>query len=184
MGILDIVFIVILGLTAVSGFLSGLVKQVLSLFFLILAFYVSNYFSGIFVPADAGYITTKLYTGITFSGLFIATYIIGFIVKFFVGMLINVTALSFIDKLIGAGFGLLRGIFFGLILVLVLSYTPMHKSDYWENSNLVPYYEGTLNMILGLMGEESTDERSGASEPESASLPPLTPKAPSFGYDV
>jgi membrane protein required for colicin V production len=61
--------------------------------------------------------------------------------------MIHATPLSIVDRLGGAGFGALRGVLLSLLLVVVVSMTPVATSSTWQASQLAPWLHGVL---LGL----------------------------------
>jgi len=84
--------------------------------------------------------------------------------------LIHATPLSVVDRLFGAGFGALRGVFIALLLVLVIGASPLAESATWQASRAAPVLAGVLHDAAPLLPEPLARfiSRSMAS-PEAAS---------------
>lgn len=65
--------------------------------------------------------------------------------------LIHATPLSVVDRLGGAGFGALRGVFIALLLVLVIGASPLAQSATWQASVAVPVLGGVLRNAAPLL---------------------------------
>lgn len=68
-------------------------------------------------------------------------------------MLIHATPLSVIDRLGGAGFGALRGVFIALLLVLIIGASPLAESSTWRASRAAPVLTGVLQDAAPLLPE-------------------------------
>ena len=67
--------------------------------------------------------------------------------------LIHATPLSVVDRLGGAGFGALRGLFIALLLVLVVGASPLAESATWQASRAAPVLGGVLHDVAPLLPE-------------------------------
>jgi membrane protein required for colicin V production len=67
--------------------------------------------------------------------------------------LIHATPLSVVDRLGGAGFGALRGVFIALLLVLVIGASPLAESATWQASRAAPVLSGVWRDISPLLPE-------------------------------
>lgn len=68
--------------------------------------------------------------------------------------LIHATPLSVIDRLLGAGFGVLRGVLVCLLLVVVVSMTPAAASPTWTASRLAPQLQALLQDMRPILPAE------------------------------
>ena len=67
--------------------------------------------------------------------------------------LIHATPLSAVDRLGGAGFGALRGVFIALLLVLVIGASPLAQSATWQASRAAPVLSSVLHDAAPLLPE-------------------------------
>ena len=67
--------------------------------------------------------------------------------------LIHATPLSVVDRLGGAGFGALRGVFIALLLVLVIGASPLAESSTWQASRAAPVLNGVWRDMTPLLPE-------------------------------
>lgn len=67
--------------------------------------------------------------------------------------LIHATPLSAVDRLGGAGFGALRGVFIALLLVLVIGASPLAESATWRASRAAPVLCGVWRDMSPLLPE-------------------------------
>ena len=66
--------------------------------------------------------------------------------------LIHATPLSVLDRLGGAGFGALRGVFIALLLVLVVGASPLAESPTWQASRAAPVLAGKPVVLATVRG--------------------------------
>lgn len=90
---------------------------------------------------------------VTLAIAFIAVLLIWSLMTRLVKVLIHATPLSVIDRLGGAGFGALRGVFVALLLVLVIGASPLAQTRTWQASQAVPVLGGVLRDTAPLLPE-------------------------------
>jgi membrane protein required for colicin V production len=132
---LDIALLVFLALSMVVGLVRGFVFELLSL-----AGWFAAYFSALwFTPLAQPYINlggagSALNYGITFACVFLASIVLWSLGARLIRALIRATPLSLIDRLLGLGFGLLRGVVVLLVVATVVGSSPIAKSAAWQQS--------------------------------------------------
>lgn len=84
---------------------------------------------------------------------FFAVLIVWSLATRLVKALIHATPLSAVDRLGGAGFGALRGVFIALLLVLVIGASPLAESATWRASRVAPVLSGVLRDLGPLLPE-------------------------------
>jgi len=137
----DWAIVVILTLSSVISLVRGFVKEALSLVIWIAALVSANIFSHRLEPLLSTSITTPSLRAITaFLLVFIGVLLLGALVNFCVGMMVKATGLSGTDRMLGMVFGLLRGLFIVMaILIYVPAYIPIKNDPWFEQSKLIPY---------------------------------------------
>ena len=73
--------------------------------------------------------------GAAFAAAFIVALIVWGLAARLVRLLIRATPLSLLDRLLGAGFGLARGLVVLLVVATVIGLTPLTKSVAWQQSH-------------------------------------------------
>ena len=147
MNYLDIIFAIMLILSAISGYNKGFIIELTSLVALIAGIYVAVYFSDVTADFLLTYfsLTTKYLSIISFALTFvlvlIAVVFLGRIVEKFVDLLM----LGFLNKVAGLVFGVLKGILILSMLIFVINYFDAGRQWLAEkasvNSFLYPYIE-------------------------------------------
>lgn len=140
--------LLLLGLLAVSvlvGLWRGLVFELLSL-----AGWMAAYFGCPFVaPLIAQWLPSQRMgpSLVHVSSLLLAFLLIlliwGLAAKL-LRALVHASPLSVFDRLMGAGFGIVRGVLVCLLLVVVVSMTPAAASTTWQASQVAPWLQAVL----------------------------------------
>ncbi len=144
----DIVVFVVIGFSVVIGLFRGLVKEAISLATWILGVWVSLSFSSSFakmLPFQVGDQTVQ--TLIAFVIIFLVILVVGGVINYLIGQLVDKTGLSGTDRTMGLVFGFLRGGLIVAIMVLLATLTNMPNEDWWQQSLTLPYFH---EMAVGL----------------------------------
>jgi len=137
----DYVIIGILGLSAMISLVRGFMREALSLAAWVLAFWVSwTFFRELAVQLD-WFSVPSVRLGAAFAILFVATLMVGALVNFLMGQLVDKTGLSGTDRLIGVFFGAARGAVLVAMLVLLAGLTPFPNDPWWGDSQLIEYFQ-------------------------------------------
>ena len=138
----DYIILGVIGLSVMIGLGRGLLKEAISLTAWIVAFFIAFFFAENGATYLEQYIDVpSARTVLAFGGLFLITLIIGGLVNVIVGHLVEYTGLAGTDRLLGAVFGLLRGAGLIAMLVLLASLTPLPHDPWWQQSQLLPYFQ-------------------------------------------
>jgi len=141
---LDVAILVLIALSAVISLMRGFVREALSLVAWVLAFWVALTFASRLAatPWLTGMIespTARI--SAAFVGLFLLTLVVSAMINFLIAQLVNRTGLSGTDRLVGAVFGIARGVALVGVLVLLAGFTQMPRERWWEESVLLPQFE-------------------------------------------
>ena len=74
--------------------------------------------------------------------------------------LIRATPLSPIDRVLGAGFGVLRGVVVLLVVALVVQVSPWHASPAWQGSHAAVWLNALLHELQPVFSREVTQHLS------------------------
>ncbi len=138
---MDYVDYVVFGIIAVSilvGSIRGFVKEAFSLVVWAAAFLVAFQYSGaLALHLESQIELPSVRTSLAFAGLFLAVLLVGGLITYLVGRLVEKTGLSGTDRLLGGVFGGVRGVAVVLALILVAGLTPVPKDPWWQTSRTI-----------------------------------------------
>ncbi|WJW74510.1 CvpA family protein [Thiohalobacter sp. IOR34] len=138
----DYSIIAIIAISAVLSLMRGFVKESLSLLAWVAAFWVALGFSGQLAGVLTDWISVPSVRAIVaFGVLFVAVLLLGGLINFLIGQLVEKTGLSGTDRLLGTVFGVVRGVLIVAILVLLAGMTVVPQDPWWRDSQLLPHFE-------------------------------------------
>jgi len=151
----DLVLLSLLGISVLLGLWRGLVFEILSIAGWVVAYLGARYLS----PWTEGWLPAERMGPVLTHA---ASLVLGFVLILIVwGLaakllraLIHATPLSVFDRLGGAGFGVLRGVLIGLLVVVVVSMTPAVESAAWSDSQLAPWLQALLQGLKPVLPAE------------------------------
>jgi membrane protein required for colicin V production len=150
--LLDIVLIAIVGASVVSGFMAGFARAGIGLLAAITGVIFGFWFYSI--PAEWIH---KFISSVAFSNLvgflvvFFACTVLGGLIGNLLAKLLKWTGLSWLDRIMGAGFGFVRGGLAAVALVSVLmAFTPKPVPAWMTGSALLPYAIDGSNIVASL----------------------------------
>lgn len=141
----------IIALSALISLVRGFMREALSLAAWVLAFWVAwMFFRDLALHLE--WITLPSARLIAaFALLLIATLMVGGLVNFLMCQLVEKTGLSGTDRLIGVLFGAARGALLVAILVLLAGLTPFPNDPWWQQSELIAYFQELAIWLRGLL---------------------------------
>lgn len=147
-GYADIIILAVLLISMVMSLWRGFVREALSLVIWIAAFWIAIHF----YPDVSNYLVEKISTPglrmmVAFSVLFFGTLIIGGIVSYCIIHLIKKTGLSGTDRMLGAGFGLLRGIVIVALGIMGADMLHLSSDPKWQNSHFIPLFQQVADWL-------------------------------------
>jgi membrane protein required for colicin V production len=124
------------------GLLRGLIREVFSLCLWGAAVWLGLHYNHPFsdylvhaIPLESARLA------VSFLIIFIGTLLLGGLLVFVVGKLIDTTGLGGTDRLAGLLFGVARGILIVSVLVLLAGVTPLPADPWWKQSKLIPPFQ-------------------------------------------
>ena len=134
-GWVDALLLGVLLLSTLVGVVRGLVYEMLSVVGWFAAYFAAQWLTPEVAPyIPVGESGSSLNHGAAFAITFVAALIVWGLAARLLRMLIRATPLSLLDRLLGAGFGFIRGMIVLLALATVIGLTPLMKSAAWQHS--------------------------------------------------
>lgn len=131
----DYVILAIVALSLGLGWWRGFVYELLSLFGWMAAYFVAR----LFAPEIAHYVPDVVAsdgakTAVAYACLFVVTLIVSGILAWSLSKLVKFVGLGWMDGIMGAGFGVLRGMLLVLVLVLLAGLTSLPQQPFWRDA--------------------------------------------------
>jgi len=157
---LDVILLLILVASVIGSFRKGLSRQVIHLASVVLGIVLGVSFYANVAAHLAPYVNSRAAANLGgFLIVFFAVLLLGAFVSGMVGKFLRVTRLSIVDHLLGAGFGLLRGLLVCVALIMgVMAFSkngePPRAVD---ESRVAPYVSKAANVLVAMAPEELKD---------------------------
>ena len=136
---LDMVIVVILCYCLIRGIFRGLVKEIASIIGVLAGFCAAYTYYPLLAKPLARWISNTPYLNILsfmiiFSFFFILISVLGIIIKYF----LNISFLGWVDRICGAGFGIIKGVLIVAIVLISLTAFLPRGAPIIKNSLLSP----------------------------------------------
>jgi len=139
---IDVVILALIALSAILSLFRGFVREAVALATWLVALMVSMAFYEDLAAILSQWISTPSAQKITaFAVLFVCVLLLGAIVNYLAGKLVDKTGLTGTDKMLGIVFGVARGGVIVAILVLLAGLTPLPQDPWWQDSQFLGYFE-------------------------------------------
>lgn len=145
---IDIAILVVIGLSLFTGLMRGFVKELLALLTWLIALVVAYRYGDLLYPWLGKYTEDSNIQHIAgFVLLLLACLLLGAIINALLSALIQKSGLGGTDRLLGMGFGAIRGAFIVSVLILVANLTSMSDQEYLKQSKLYHQFDPIVNWL-------------------------------------
>lgn len=152
MAVLDIVMLVILLLSVLIGLWRGLMYEVIVVAGWVAAFVLSPlYAADVAAWLPAGSLSEPLRLAIGFLLVFVVVVFAGGLVAWLVQKVVASVGLRPVDRILGGGFGVARGVVLLLALALVVNMLGQHEAAWWTESQGGRVLSATLHELRPLL---------------------------------
>jgi len=132
----------VIGVVALSmllAYVRGVTRELIALLAWVLGFFAAVAFSplvGAYLPEFGG--NPVLRYLIAFVAILIAALVLGALIAWPLASVIRKAGLGFVDRFLGAIFGIARGAVLAMAFVLFAGLTSLPRQDWWQNAALAP----------------------------------------------
>ena len=154
---IDIVIIAVIAFSALVSLVRGFVREALSLVTWGCAFFIASHYYSYLAVWFTGFEEELIRNGIAIAVLFVASLIVGAIVNYIIGSLVEKTGLSGTDRVLGVCFGGLRGVLIvAAILFFLDTFTGFSSSEDWQRSTLIPQFSYIIGWFFDYLKSTSS----------------------------
>ncbi|MGL9769144.1 MAG: CvpA family protein [Sodalis sp. (in: enterobacteria)] len=140
---IDYIITGIVFFSALLSLIRGFIRETFSLVIWACAFFIASYYYSYLAIYLTSFEKQIIRNGMAITLLFVATLIVGSILNYIIGSLVERTGFSTTDWVLGAFFGMLRGILIvSAALFFLDTFTSFSHSQDWQQSRLIPQFRG------------------------------------------
>ena len=160
---IDVVILALIALSAILSLFRGFVREAVALATWLIALWVAMAFYEDLATILSQWISVPSAQKITaFAVLFICVLLLGAIVNYLAGRIVDKTGLTGTDKLLGIVFGVARGGVIVAVLVLLAGLTPLPQDPWWQDSQFLGYFQELAMWLRSYLPNEIADSISYA----------------------
>ena len=135
MTIFDYAVLTIIGLSIIFSVMRGMVREVLAILGWVAAFYVGRTYTNQLLPMMPADIPSEsLRVLAAFLVLFLATLLLASLLAIALSAIFKKIGLGWLNRLLGAVFGVLRGLLIVCVVVFLAGLTDAPKDSRWKNA--------------------------------------------------
>jgi len=145
---LDYIILTLIAVSVAIGIWRGFVREALSLAVWAGAFWLAYALAPVFEVYLAGVMTERTLRIVAmFVLLFLSVHVVGYFVARLLSTIIKSIGLRSVDRVAGAGFGVLRGVVAMAAIILVIGMTPIREQLFWQQSYMVGLFQVGLQWV-------------------------------------
>jgi membrane protein required for colicin V production len=138
----DYAVLAVIAASVLLGFWRGMVSEVLALAAWVVAFLAARAEASKVAGWLAGQISDPgMRLAAAYVLVFVSVLLVFALARMLISLMLKAVGLGLLDRLLGAAFGVLRGMLVVLVAVLVAGMTPLPKADWWRDAMLAPPLE-------------------------------------------
>lgn len=149
---IDIAIIAIIALSIITGLIRGFVKELMALSIWALAIWAAYSYANQLDPWLQTYISEPTARKLTAYVLVVLGVLFaGSVVNALLSFILKQSGLSGTDRLLGMGFGFIRGVFLVALIMAVVKLTSLPYEMYAQNSKLYARFDPIVSWLSNLM---------------------------------
>lgn len=151
----DLLLLIGLALSVVVGIWRGLVKEMLSLAGWGVSYFSAQWFGATLGPRiPVGEPGSRLNVLAGMIVVFVLAWLVWALLSWALTQVVKASPLSGPDRVLGAGFGLMRGVVVALVVVTLVGMTPAAKWPSWQGSRGVAWVQVLLQGLRPMLPEQ------------------------------
>jgi membrane protein required for colicin V production len=157
---IDLVLLLVIGGSVLAGFAAGFARAGVGFAAMIVGMFCGFWFYGIVAAYVIDYVASRAIANlIGFFVILAGVLIVGAIVGTILAKLFKWAGLSWLDRLLGGAFGVVRGLLIAAAMVTVLlAFSPSPPPRSVVDSKLLPYAIGVSDVLAALTPHEIKDQ--------------------------
>lgn len=144
----DLLLLAVVLASTLWGWARGMIQELFGLIGWALAFWAARFGAPWLVPHLNFVHQETLRWGAAFLGIFLVVLVLLKIASTLLQSLVRHIGLIFVDGLLGATFGLLRGLLLDMVLMLLAGLTSLPHQPEWTHSRYAPYAMAGTQQLL------------------------------------
>ncbi len=146
----DYIILSIIGASVITGLFRGFVKELIALIVWILAIWLAYRYAAVVNQYLIPYISdNKIRMAISFAAILLGTIILGALVNALLSFILSRAGMSGTDRLLGMGFGFVRGIFIVSLIMLMIQIAGVTLEPYRAQSKLYAKFDPIVRWMHG-----------------------------------
>jgi len=156
---IDLLLLLVIAFSVVSGLMAGFARVGVGFIATLLGIFFGFWCYGIVAAYFLDYVSSRAVANLTgFFVIFIAISVLGAIVGRVLAKFFKWVGLSWVDRLLGGAFGVVRGVIIAVALVTVLmAFAPSPPPRSVVDSKLMPYFASASDFFAAMTPHEIKD---------------------------
>jgi membrane protein required for colicin V production len=151
----DVFLLTVLLVSTVIGALRGFIREAVALVFWIVGLWAAWTFAYLVEPHLGGYLADPaVRPWVGRLVVLVAVLFVGFLVGALLGYFLRPSGLSFVDRIVGVLFGVLRGLVLIGVIVICGELLHLNHETWWHRSKVIPYGEVVGDRLRAMVGEK------------------------------
>lgn len=145
---IDYALAAVIAISVLLGVVRGFAREALSLLVWVAAFALSLHYTPTMSDLLADSVSKPwLRLALAFIFLFLATLLVGGLLVFVLARAVHKSGLGGPDRVLGLGFGLVRGLLVVSVFIAAGQMTPMTQAQWWQSSAVIGHMEGIVGRM-------------------------------------